>query len=206
MKTASMVLGIVGGIVTILLALIMILIGLLFGYTGDWLAENGWNGSVRIDGDNVEIDGDVLHFGNEDALIQIDGTEVRVQNGKVSINGDEVFDGDEDHYSVSIDDDSVIINGEHIPFRARGWARFGINVANGVLWVLAVIVVVGGILGIIGGAMVKRNNVLGGILMLVAAFLGSPAVLPFVLFLVGGILALINEKPPVRAPQPPPVA
>lgn len=206
MKTASMVLGIAGGVVTIIFALLIVLVGIFVGYAQDWVTEEGWSGSVRIDGDNVQIDGENMFFGDENGSVTINGKEVRIENGKVSINGDEVFIGDEESYSVSVNDNGVYINGELIPHEAREFALFGINMAKGVIWVIAGIVVIGGILGIIGGALVKRNNVLGGILMLVAAFLGSPAVVPFVVFLIGGILALINEKPPVNAPQPPPLA
>lgn len=205
MRTASMVLGIVGGVIAIILALILVLFGILFGYAQNWVTENEWSGSVVIDGE-VQIDGESMFIGGEYGSVTINGQEVKVQNGKVSIDGDEVYIGDGDKYSVSINDDGVFIDGEMLPYEAREFALFGINMARGVVWIIAGLVVVGGVLGIVGGALVKRNNVLGGIFMLVAAFLGSPVVIPFIVLLIGGILALINEKPPVRAPQPPPVA
>ena len=63
-----------------------------------------------------------------------------------------------------------------------------------------------GVLGLVGGNMVRKNNITAGILMIVAAGLSliiTGNFFSMVLFTLGGIFALVKEKPPVAPLQPP---
>ncbi|MDD4096458.1 MAG: DUF4064 domain-containing protein [Oscillospiraceae bacterium] len=61
-------------------------------------------------------------------------------------------------------------------------------------------------LGLIGGIIVKKKNVASGVMMIVAAVLSLLAyfnVLSMILFLIGGILALMKEPQNVMPTDPP---
>lgn len=76
-----------------------------------------------------------------------------------------------------------------------------------VLIVFGVLNVVGGVLGLVGGLMVNKKNVTAGVLMIVSAGLSLLLTgnwLTMILCTLGGIFALVKEKPPVpQLPQPP---
>lgn len=76
-----------------------------------------------------------------------------------------------------------------------------------VLIVIGVLNAVGGVLGLVGGLMVDKKNVTAGVLMIVSAGLSlllSGNWLTMILCTLGGIFALVKEKPPVPPlPQPP---
>jgi hypothetical protein len=76
-----------------------------------------------------------------------------------------------------------------------------------VLIVIAVLNAVGGVLGLVGGLMVDKKNVTAGVLMIVSAgisLLLSGNWLTMILCTLGGIFALVKEKPPVPPlPQAP---
>ena len=76
------------------------------------------------------------------------------------------------------------------------------NMAGSVYTGFGIFIIVAGIFGIVGGALVKKNNIVAGVLMLVGAALSLFSVvgfLAFLLMLLGGIFAFIKEK---AAPQP----
>ncbi len=80
------------------------------------------------------------------------------------------------------------------------------SIAGIVLIIWGVINAACGVLGLVGGTMVQKNSTTAGILMIVAA--GISLVLSFnwlsmTLFTLGGIFALVKEKPPVAPVQPP---
>lgn len=56
---------------------------------------------------------------------------------------------------------------------------------------IAIPIGLGGILGLIGGLVVKKNNTAGGVLMIIGTVLGLD-----ILLLLGGIFAFIQEKQP----------
>lgn len=63
-----------------------------------------------------------------------------------------------------------------------------------------------GVLGLVGGLSVKTNNVTAGVLMIVAAGVSliiTGAWITTVLLTLGGIFALVKEKPPVVTSQTP---
>ena len=65
--------------------------------------------------------------------------------------------------------------------------------------------VVAGILGLVGGCIVKRKNVASGVMMIIAAVLsifGFFNLVSIVLFVLGGIFALKRETQPVMPPYP----
>ncbi len=60
------------------------------------------------------------------------------------------------------------------------------------------IVLIGGVLGIVGGAMVRRRHILSGVLMIVAAvfsFISMIGFLTGIILLIAGIFAFINDTP-----------
>ncbi len=71
--------------------------------------------------------------------------------------------------------------------------------------VIGVAELVCGVLGLIGGLKVNKNNVTAGVLMIVSAGISllMSAWLSMILFALGGIFALIKEKPPVTPMQLP---
>ncbi len=92
---------------------------------------------------------------------------------------------------------------------------FGDQIYNWIPGFTGIVVIIVGILkaacgalGLVGGTMVKKNNVTAGVLMIVAAGVSlviTGGFFSMVLFTLGGIFALVKEKPPVTPVQPPPV-
>ena len=65
--------------------------------------------------------------------------------------------------------------------------------------IIAIPIGIGGVLGLIGGLTVKKNNTTGGVLMIIGTVLGFD-----VLLLLGSIFAFMHEKQPVPPyPYPP---
>lgn len=70
-------------------------------------------------------------------------------------------------------------------------------VVTGLIFV-CVISIIGGVLGIVGGVLAKKKNVVAGVLMLVGCVLAGFSgwgIFCSIALLVGGILALVKEKP-----------
>jgi len=69
-----------------------------------------------------------------------------------------------------------------------------------------VIPLIGGILGVLAATWMKDPGKVktGGVLAIIAAFLGSVGVISFILMIIGGILALTWTPPPRVTPPPPP--
>ena len=66
--------------------------------------------------------------------------------------------------------------------------------------------VICGVLGLVGGLMVKKKNITAGVLMIISAGVSLLITgwLAVILFTLGGIFALVKEKQPVPPlPQPP---
>ncbi len=170
MRTASMVLGIVGGVLALLFAIIYLISGAFV------------SGSANI------ID-DYTNF----------------NNGEFS---DDFFDSYDDgtfSYEFDVNPGAIV--------------DYGIQAAAVWLWISGVLSIIGGVLGIIGGAQVKKKNVMAGVFMLVGGVLSvftGVGFISMVVLVVGGILALVKEKPAQaaypypysgysqQAPPPPP--
>jgi hypothetical protein len=63
-----------------------------------------------------------------------------------------------------------------------------------------------GVLGLVSGLTVKKKNITAGVLMIIAAVVSLLITgwLAMILFTLGGVFALVKEKPPVPPlPQPP---
>ncbi len=103
-------------------------------------------------------------------------------------DGDFSFDNGEfsfDNGEFSFDSD---ING----LAGSGW-----NFVATWIIISHIIAIIGGILGIVGGAIVKKKNVVAGVLMIVACVLAGFSgwgILCSIALLIGGILALVKEK------------
>jgi len=168
MKTASTVLGIIGGVICIILAIVCLVAA---------LAINPANQFIQDEFDRWEED------------------EFPFDEFELTVNGEEVFT-EEDFEEYGYDYTNM-------PRMVWGMAR-------DTLIVFAVLFFIGGILGIIGAAIVRRSHVAAGVLQLIAAFIGFVS---FILLLIGGILALASgkEQPPAQqqvytAVPPPPQA
>ena len=74
-----------------------------------------------------------------------------------------------------------------------------------VMIVTGVIQIVCGVLGLVGGLTVNKKHVTAGVMMIVAAGISLLITgwLAMILFTLGGIFALVKEKPPVAPVQPP---
>lgn len=143
MKTASLVLGIIGGVLAIIFGIIFIISGIavnsLFG-SADALADTMGELSEQMEAEGWTV---------EDSDVDMSGYDAAVGAGLTTI------------------------------------------------YVVGALSIVGAILGIVGGAMAKKKNVLAGILMLVAAipsFFTGLGIIASILFIIGGILALIPDK------------
>ncbi len=69
--------------------------------------------------------------------------------------------------------------------------------AAGTFWLIGILSIVGAALGIVGGTLAKKNGILAGIFMLAAAvpsFFTGLGIIASVLFVVGGILAIIPQN------------
>lgn len=155
MKTASLVLGIIGGVLAIIFGIIYIVGG---------IAASSLVGSADALGNTLD-----------------EFSEAMEAEGWVVEDADLDFEGYDDVYNASV--------------------GAGITM----VYVVGILSIVGAVLGIVGGAMTKKKNVIAGILMLVAAvpsFFTGLGIIASILFIIGGILALIPEKqsaPPVQA-------
>lgn len=146
MKTASLVLGIIGGVLAIIFAIVFIVSGAL-----------------------VNTFADSFSSGMDELTEQL------------KAEGWEVTDNAE------------------IPANVSGLA----NAAAGSFWIIGILSIIGAVLGIVGGALAKKKNIVAGVLLLIAAvpsFFTGLGFLASILFIVGGILALIPEKPAQNAP------
>jgi ATP/ADP translocase len=70
------------------------------------------------------------------------------------------------------------------------------NFAGAFMIITGVVIALAGVVGIVGGSMVRGRSTAGGIMMLTAGFVSlitGFAVISFVLFLIGGIFAFIKD-------------
>lgn len=147
MRTASLVLGIVGGVLAIIFAIVFMVSGAFFFSVASGEAEG-----IAIEVNDVSIDVDEAAFGGADEA-------------------------------------SIVV-----------------GAASGFFWIIGILSIIGAVLGIVGGALAKKKNVVAGILMIVAAvpsFFTGIGFIASILFIIGGIFALVPESKPV---QPTPVA
>ncbi len=63
-----------------------------------------------------------------------------------------------------------------------------------VFMVLGVCTAIAGVLGLVGGLIVKKKNVAAGVLMIIAAVLSFFNIISMVLFVLGGVFALMRDR------------
>ncbi len=74
-----------------------------------------------------------------------------------------------------------------------------------VFLVIGIIIILTGVLGLVGGLIIKKKNVAAGVMMIVAAGLSLFSffnIISMVLFILGGIFALMRDRSQISA-QPP---
>ena len=70
--------------------------------------------------------------------------------------------------------------------------------------VFGICTIAAGVIGLVGGLIVKRKNIAGGVLLIIAAVLSLCNMISMVLFILGGVFALKQERQdPVYYPAPP---
>lgn len=87
----------------------------------------------------------------------------------------------------------IMENAQNLRMASRG---LGLEIAGNWTIIIGVVILLNGVLGIVGGAMVKEHNTAGGIMMLTASFVALItlwSILSFVLFLIAGIFAFVKE-------------
>lgn len=160
MRTAGMVMGIVGGAIALVVAVFLIL--------GSVAVTNlaPWNNTYEY---NYDYDDDFSNW-------------------------------DDDNEFSSWDDDFK----QDLISETQDVAK---NVAGTMFLVPGIIAAVAGIMGLVGGIIVKRKNVATGVLMIIAAVLSLFSffnIVSMVLFILGGVFALMRERQnPVYAPPYP---
>ena len=145
MRKASMILGIIGGVIAILVALFAILGGLIFRTAVPSLMES-------------DIYDEMITEYNEEMSDKIDG---------------EIYTPDVDDFTEG--------------YKVAGYMFIGIG---GIIFI-------SGLLGIIGGAIVKKNNIAAGIMMLIGSCITLFtlwSILSFPLLLLGGIFAFVKDN------------
>jgi hypothetical protein len=166
MRTASLVLGIIGGVLAIIFAVISFFIGTAANVALDELED--------------------INISDIDGMEDLDDFQILIEDENVHIDG-----------SVDLDE----------PLQFAG--RFAGSFVGALFWIPAILSLIGGVLGIVGAALTRKKNVIAGVLMIIAAVLCLFTVVGFIstiLFVLGGIFALINDKSaqaPVPPPQPP---
>lgn len=96
----------------------------------------------------------------------------------------------------------------NVPFFGNNMFDWSLDIAGIAVIIFGLLKAACGVLGLVGGTMVPKNNVTAGVLMIVAAGVSlviTGGFFSMVLFTLGGIFALIKEKPPVAPVQQPPV-
>ena len=73
------------------------------------------------------------------------------------------------------------------------------SIGGTVFLVIGICMLIGGVLGFIGGLIVRRKNVAGGVLMIVAAVLGIN-LFSLVLFVLGAVFALMRDRSQMYVP------
>lgn len=184
MRKASMVLGIVGGVLAIMFAAFTMFCGAVVNTIdnnveqivafedGDWVFE----------GDEVTIKLDDM-FGR----IVVNTIGDNVEQIVAFEDGDWTFEGDE--VTIELED----MSGEMVGFTTS--TAFGI--ASSYLWIAGILSIIGAAFGIVGGGIVLKKNVLAGVFMLVAAvpsFFTGIGFIASIIFIVGGVLALLPVK------------
>ncbi len=154
MRTAGMVMGIVGGAISLLLAILIILGGVAF------MNITPWTNSFDYD---YDFDPD-LDFDSWDSF--------------------DDFDYDFNNYMT----DDIAYN---------DYESMGQTIAGGVFVVLGIGSAIAGILGLVGGLIIKKKNVAAGVMMIIAAVLSLVCFLNIIsmaLFILGGIFALMRDR------------
>ena len=77
----------------------------------------------------------------------------------------------------------------------------GLDLVGYIYGGLGIVVLIGGVLGLVGGLLVNKNNVLAGVLMLIGGVMIIYLVLLFILLLLGGIFALVKDNSVTNNPE-----
>ena len=166
MRTAGMIMGIVGGAIALLFALFIIFGGLAFMNLGIW------DSSYSYDYDfNSDFDSDL----NFDSLDNLD--DLNFEN----------YDFDDE-----LDNDFY-----------ESAENMGRAVAGTVFLVFGIITAIAGVLGLVGGLIVKKKNVAAGVMMIIAAVLSLFNIISMALFILGAVFSLMRDRSKQQAYVPP---
>lgn len=63
-----------------------------------------------------------------------------------------------------------------------------------ILLIYGIILFIGGVLGLTGGIIIEKKNILAGVFMCIAAFFTICLLIPFIMFVISAVFAFIKEK------------
>lgn len=184
MRTASMVLGIVGGAIALILAIVLF-IGSSFVAAVPWSEYNNfdWNysDSSGFDWSTDSSDSSDWEWNDSTSSDELNNLLDSLKNNDSDYNTDSLAE---------------------VPGVVQ-------NMVGTVLLVPAICALIAGVLGLIGGIIVKKKNVAAGVLMIISAVLSLISffnIISMALFIVGGVFALMRDRSkqqPVYAPPYP---
>ncbi len=190
MRTAGMVMGIVGGAFAILVSIL-----LLFG-SAVFSSSNFWDGMYYPDYDlnswDEEYD-DIF-----DDSYEYDYDDLLDDNYEYDL--DDLLDDD---YFAYDDNNDGIYDDVQIFSDSKQAAQ---TVLGAMFLIPGIIAAVAGVMGLVGGIIVKKKNVLAGVLMIIAAVLSLFSffnIISMVLFILGGVFALMRERQNAMPPYYP---
>ena len=161
MRTAGMIMGIIGGAIALLFAILIIFGGLTFMNLGIWDGSYNYNYDYDFDF-NSDFDSD-LNFG--------------------SFNNLDDLNFDNYDFDDELDNDFY-----------ESAENMGRAVAGTVFLVFGILTAIAGVLGLVGGLIVKKKNVAAGVLMIIAAVLSLFNIISMALFILGAVFSLMRDR------------
>ncbi len=178
LKTASMVLGIIGGVFALLLAAGLIIGGIACFSVDSW--------------------SDLIESGNFSWYYSWNGNTWDSEEWKYEL--------DSDDWGIDSDDDSWHVEWDEDEFPADEVASAVVAGVATLLIVTGSFALISGVLGLIGGCIVKNKNSAAGVMMIIAAALSLFAmfnIISMILFIIGGVFAFKKDTPKPAIPYPP---
>ncbi len=153
MRTAGMVMGIVGGAIALLFAILIIFGGLTFMNLGIW--DSSYDYDYDFDSD---------------------------------LNLDSLDDLEDLNFNFDLDDYAS----DNIAYRNA--QEMGFAFARTIVLVFGILTGIAGVLGLVGGLIVKKKNVAAGVLMIIAAVLSFFNIISMALFILGAVFSLMRDR------------
>lgn len=183
MKTAGLVLGIVGGALSILFALMFLFSGSMISLVG-----NSPDFTSSFDA-------------------ALEDYDFRMNDSGYDESGRYNFDFDFDGGGFDMD-----YNDDNFDFNYSGYAdlnaKSALDLAAALVWGVGIAGFIGGVLGIIGGAIIRKKPIASGVLLIIASVLALftfIGIVSTIMMIIACVFAFIKEPAtaPPAAPAPP---